>query len=143
VTIVTRDWLYARDWLSATHRGDEDAAERLRRAWLYDIQEATAAAEHLSRDLFGRTPPQILLLHANRLNAEHLEEALDWYDRRGYRFITLDEALADPAYREEVRVTSRIGQSRWVLLRRTRAQLADDRAAHSTPDGARREPRAR
>lgn len=40
----------------------------------------------------------MLLIHDSELTAECLDELLTNLERRGYRFITLDEALADAAY---------------------------------------------
>jgi peptidoglycan-N-acetylglucosamine deacetylase len=48
--------------------------------------------------LMGYEPKQILLLHANSLEADHLGELLDMIRKRGYRFITLENALNDEAY---------------------------------------------
>lgn len=121
VTINTLDWLYARDYLDALHAGDGERADELARVWLANIQEETMIAEQLARELFGRLPPQILLLHANRLNADHIDEALDWYEQRGYAFIGLDEAMADPAFDIEPERTSRIGIDQWRRLLRERA----------------------
>src|SRR5215472_2250977 len=47
--------------------------------------------EKLSKNLLGYEPRQILLLHANNLEAEHLGELLGLMRQRGYRFITLEE----------------------------------------------------
>ena len=41
----------------------------------------------------------MLLLHANALNAEYLGELAGMLSGRGYRFESLDQALADSAYR--------------------------------------------
>jgi hypothetical protein len=41
---------------------------------------------------------QILLLHGNQLEADHIGELLGVLRKRGYRFITLEDALSDPAY---------------------------------------------
>jgi peptidoglycan/xylan/chitin deacetylase (PgdA/CDA1 family) len=46
----------------------------------------------------GYEPKQIILLHANQLEADHIGELLDLFRKRGYRFITLEDALGDPAY---------------------------------------------
>jgi hypothetical protein len=46
----------------------------------------------------GYEPRQILLLHANQLEADHIGDLLDLMHRRGYTFITLEDALSDPAY---------------------------------------------
>jgi peptidoglycan/xylan/chitin deacetylase (PgdA/CDA1 family) len=54
--------------------------------------------EKLAQDLFGRPICHILLIHSNQLHAACLGELLDRLNRRGYRFINLDEALEDAAY---------------------------------------------
>jgi hypothetical protein len=54
--------------------------------------------EKLAVDEFGRPIPQILLAHVNRLNADVLPELLARIARRGYRFVPLETALADPAW---------------------------------------------
>jgi hypothetical protein len=54
--------------------------------------------EKLCRTLIGYEPAQILLLHGNWLEAEHIGELVELLRKRGYRFVTLEEALGDPAY---------------------------------------------
>jgi len=54
--------------------------------------------ERNSRDLVGYEMRQILLLHANAMNAEHVGALARMIEHRGYRFITLDRALEDAAY---------------------------------------------
>jgi hypothetical protein len=54
--------------------------------------------ERLARSLLGREPAQVLLLHANALNADWLDELAAMIAGRGYRAVTLNEALRDPAY---------------------------------------------
>ena len=46
----------------------------------------------------GYEPKQILLLHASQLEADHIGELMDMLRKRGYRFITLEDALGDQAY---------------------------------------------
>jgi len=48
--------------------------------------------------LLGYEPKQILLLHASNLEADHIGELMDVLRKRGYRFITLEDALGDAAY---------------------------------------------
>jgi len=54
--------------------------------------------EQRTLEVVGHEIPQILLMHANRLNADLGGDLLTMLKRRGYRFITLDQALKDPAY---------------------------------------------
>ena len=56
--------------------------------------------EQRTTEVVGREIPQILLLHANRLNADMVGDVLAMLKKRGYRFIGLEEALKDPAYRQ-------------------------------------------
>ncbi|MEX1367687.1 MAG: polysaccharide deacetylase family protein [Nannocystaceae bacterium] len=121
VTIDAWDWLYAAGHLRAVAEDDVAAAERYRTSWMWNVQEATLEAEHLSRELLGREPPQILLLHANSLNAAELPALLRWLEGRGYAFISLDEALADEAYAQPDPSWSPTGDSWWLRLRRSRS----------------------
>src|SRR5437763_1726084 len=52
----------------------------------------------LSVTLFGREIKQVVLLHANMLNADHFVDLARMMRQRGYSFISLDAALRDDAY---------------------------------------------
>lgn len=99
VTIDNDECLYAAAYDRARARGDRAARERIGRAYLRYMEDVCRYYERLSRDLFGREIPQVLLLHANGLNAEYLGGLAAMMRGRGYRFVTLDQALADAAYR--------------------------------------------
>ena len=73
-------------------------AKRIRDNYLAFTIAATEFAETVSPQIFGREIPQVLLIHSNDLNADCLDEMLARFAARGYRFVTLDEAMADPAY---------------------------------------------
>jgi peptidoglycan-N-acetylglucosamine deacetylase len=62
------------------------------------MESIVAFFETRSREVFGREIPHILLLHANQLNADLMPALLEMFRARGYRFITLDQALRDKAY---------------------------------------------
>jgi hypothetical protein len=57
-------------------------------------------AREVGRERFGRDVRHVLLLHANRLNADHLDRLLETLARDGARFVPLETALADPIYAE-------------------------------------------
>ncbi len=80
------------------------------------LRRSIGVFESMSDQLFGRQIPQILLIHANRLNADTLDRSLRTLEALGYRFITLDEALQDEAYQRPVAASGRFGPSwlaRW------------------------------
>jgi peptidoglycan/xylan/chitin deacetylase (PgdA/CDA1 family) len=97
-TIEDADYLFDALYGDALDRGDAPEAARIRAASIEHAALMTAWFEGLGRDLLGREPAQILLIHLNRLNADTLSERLAALRRRGYRFVSLTEALADPAY---------------------------------------------
>src|SRR5262249_2042817 len=64
--------------------------------------------ERVTAELFGRPVKHILLLHANELNADNFDRLVKVFTDRGYRFVSLDEALSDDIYRfpDRYRATS-------------------------------------
>ena len=54
--------------------------------------------EQKSRTLFGREPAQVILLHDNWMEADHISELLALLRKRNYQFVSLGEALNDQAY---------------------------------------------
>jgi hypothetical protein len=52
----------------------------------------------LSKQIFGYEPPQVMLLHDNRLNADLIGQMLALFEKKQYRFVSLDRAQSDPAY---------------------------------------------
>lgn len=98
VTVDNQEWVYAAVYARARRTGDDDLARRVAGAYVEHIAASMAYYEALSSAVFEREIPQVLLLHANLLNADHLDRVVDMLSGRGYRFVGLAEALADPAY---------------------------------------------
>ena len=98
VTVDAWDWMYARVYEDARRHGDTALQQRLLSSYLSYTDSMFAFAELLSKELVGYEVKQILLLHANELEADHLKELAEVIRRRGYRFVTLEDALSDQAY---------------------------------------------
>ncbi len=94
VTIDNHDFLFARAYDLA------DAAEkdRVMDSYLRYMTAVVSYYEAQSRAILGYELPQILLLHANSMNAAGLGRLLDVFTARGYEFLSLDQALRDPAF---------------------------------------------
>ena len=99
VTIDNQEWVFAEVYAMARDRGDSATADRVAAAYLTYMEEVFDFFEKLSVQVVGYEVKQVLLLHANPLNAEHFGELARIMIGRGYRFISIDEALKDPAYR--------------------------------------------
>jgi peptidoglycan/xylan/chitin deacetylase (PgdA/CDA1 family) len=120
VTIDNSEWIFARAYDAALEDGDTALGNRLGATYVDYIEAMTAYYEGQSRALFEREIPQILLLHANRLNARYLPELIARLRARGYEFVSLTTALEDPAYESDDTYTGAGGITwlhRWAITR--------------------------
>ena len=98
VTLDNSDWIFANAYAHALERNDAALARRVTKAYVPYMESTLTFLEKRTREVVGRPIAHILLLHMNALNADMLDDLLRMFERRGYRFITVDEALRDPAY---------------------------------------------
>ncbi|MEO7972329.1 MAG: polysaccharide deacetylase, partial [Thermoanaerobaculia bacterium] len=98
VTIDNDEYVFAFVYADALRRGDRVQAGRVAAAYLEYMDAVFAFIEEVSRRLTGREIAQVLLIHANALNADHFDALAETMEKRGYRFVTLEEALRDAAY---------------------------------------------
>jgi peptidoglycan/xylan/chitin deacetylase (PgdA/CDA1 family) len=91
VTIDNSDYMYAALYMRPEYR------DRVRREYIPYMESVVEFFEARTFEVVGRDVPNVLLLHANQLNAELMPELLAMLRRRGYDFVTLDDALADAA----------------------------------------------
>ncbi len=115
-TIENSDFIFNRVYARARAKSDNGLSKKLRETYLDHTMAATAFAEAISPQIFSREIPQTLLLHANDITADALDELLTRYESRGYRFITLEQAMEDPAYKTPDTLVSSSGPTwfwRW------------------------------
>ena len=112
VTLDNVDYQYAALYTRPQFR------ERVRQEYVRYMESVVAFFESRSVEVVGREFPQVLLVHANELNADLMPDLLAMFRRRGYTFISLDEALADDAYKLADGYAGRRGFSwihRWAI----------------------------
>ena len=107
VTFDNADYMFASLYTRPEHR------ERVREAYVPYMESMVASFEQASVALAGREFPQVLLLHANELNADLMPELLAMFRRRGYELVTLEQALDDDVYRLPEAYVGRSGFS-WI-----------------------------
>lgn len=119
VSVDNSDWIYARAYqrlLAQTAAAEELAV--FRRDYVSYLLDKLHYYEQQAQSLLGEAMPQVLLLHANRLNAEALPELLAQIREAGWRFVGIEQALAHSAYRRPDAYRGRFGPSwihRWAL----------------------------
>lgn len=99
VTIDNDEYVYAAVYARALRRRDTAAAARIADDYLRYMDQVFTYYEDVSRRVTGREVPQILLLHANTLNADRFHAVAEALRRRGYAFVSVAQALEDPVYR--------------------------------------------
>jgi peptidoglycan/xylan/chitin deacetylase (PgdA/CDA1 family) len=134
VTIDNSDWIFASAYEKAFAKNDKKLMKRIGAAYVSHLEAKTDYWERQSVKLFGREIRQILLLHANFINSDYFDDIARTLKKRNYKFITLDEALTDQAYKLPDTFVKRNGISwlhRWALAKGRENVLPDE---PKTPD---------
>lgn len=98
VTLDPEDWAFAPIYDAARNSGDTEMQKKVADSYLKYAAEVFDYYEKFSHELLGYEPPQVILLHGNNLEADHLADLLEILRKRGYRFVSLESALNDAAY---------------------------------------------
>lgn len=73
-TIENSDWVFARAYRLMLDRHDATAAKQLRAVYLQYTKKEIEYYTRMHQQLFGHETPHVMLLHANRLNADTLDQ---------------------------------------------------------------------
>ena len=129
VTIDNEDWVFAQAYTRAKTKKDTALMNKIGRDYIVYMEQKTKYYEKQSNHLFGRNISQVLLLHSNSLNSDYLDSLIAMYKRNNYSFVSLDNALRDPAYETAVTVFGNWGISwidRWALSEGKKEFLSED-----------------
>jgi len=98
-TIDNEDFVFNAAYLKMLSTRDDTSAAKLRADYLAYTSTEISYYSELHKQKFGREIPHVMVLHVNRLNADIIDKLLELFDQQHYRFVTLDVALSDPAYK--------------------------------------------
>ncbi|MEO6213682.1 MAG: polysaccharide deacetylase family protein [Vicinamibacterales bacterium] len=99
VTVDNYDYLFAAAYDRSGAKGDHPTQQRVADAYIAYMDAVISFYETQSVKIVKREIAQTLLLHASALNAAHFDRLFETIRARGYSFVSLSEAMADPAYR--------------------------------------------
>ena len=94
VTIDSKDYRFNEQLYHVPYRTREAYIQKFKTSYLQYIWSQTVAAEKRAN---GAPVKQILLIHANLLNSYVLGDIIQMYKDHGYTFISLTDALKNPA----------------------------------------------
>ena len=102
VTMDFSDWAWTAPYARCKDAGDEAAVARLEQLYLQAARESIPYYRELSKATYGRDVPYVLLLHVSAFEGRMMSRLLKLYREEGFRFVTLAQAQADPAYLDQM-----------------------------------------
>jgi peptidoglycan/xylan/chitin deacetylase (PgdA/CDA1 family) len=139
VTVDNEDYLFALAYKRALAKNDIELAKRIGTDYISYMEEKIIYYEQQTIELFGRNICQILLVHASALNSDYIGSLINMLGNRQYTFVSISEALTDPAYLTPVSVYGNRGISwidKWALSQGKKGDFS--RNDPKTPDYIRR-----
>lgn len=94
ITIDSRDFVFNQLLMAVPQKDRREFLNVLKPCYLNFIWQQTLKAEEHSRSARKPEQAQILLIHANLLNAYVLPDIINLYKQNGYGFVSLGDALA-------------------------------------------------
>ena len=99
------DYAFNEPYARCMARGDQAAVDRLERGYLQAAEDEIVRARSMSRTLYDRDIPYVLLMHLGAFDARMLPRLLSLYQARGFSFVTLPHAERDPFYGPDLELT--------------------------------------
>jgi peptidoglycan-N-acetylglucosamine deacetylase len=95
------DYLWNEPYARCLAKRDEASIQKLHDGYLAVAAQYYILARQLSQMIYGRDVKHVLLMHVGAFDARMLPELLALYRAKGVKFISLPDAISDPAYQED------------------------------------------
>ncbi|WCM27044.1 polysaccharide deacetylase family protein [Sphingomonas sp. QA11] len=99
VTMSFGDYMWNAPYARCVARKDDKAIAWLEKSYLAAADDSITYGRTVFKSLLGRDIPYVLLMHVGALDAVMLPRLIDLYRRRGFTFVTLEQAQRDPWYK--------------------------------------------
>lgn len=105
VTMSFGDYLFNDPYARCVAKNDSTAISQLEASYLAAAEATIDYDREMSKALYGRDIPYVLLMHVGGLDARMLPRLLKLYRDRGFSFIRLEDAVKDPFYKNDLDLT--------------------------------------
>ena len=109
VTMSFGDYLWNDPYARCSAKGDAAAISELEVTYLAAAREEALRQQALSKELYQREIPFVLLMHIGAFDAQMLPRLLAQYRAMGFSFITLQEAERDVFYKSDLHPEQPVG----------------------------------
>jgi peptidoglycan/xylan/chitin deacetylase (PgdA/CDA1 family) len=109
VSMDFEDYLWNAPYARCAAQHDEASIQKLHATYLAVADQYYGVFRELSRLVYGRDIKYVLLMHVGAFDARMLPELLALYRAKGVKFISLPDAMSDPAYQDDPDIGERSG----------------------------------
>jgi hypothetical protein len=128
-TIDNQEWMYSYAYDMARNDNDVSTMSSIRAEFISYMSRMFDHYEAYSEEIFGRDIAQTMVLTPSRLVTDSSDELFGMIEKRGYKFVPMDEALSDEAYQTPESFYGKSGIS-WF----ERWQMASGKALRNEPE---------
>jgi peptidoglycan/xylan/chitin deacetylase (PgdA/CDA1 family) len=111
VSMDFQDYNWNEPYARCAAKHDQAAIESLHNSYLDAADEAIRVYRQVAQSLYQRDVPYVLLLHVGAFDARMLPDLIGLFRSRGFAFVTLPQAMADPIYSFDPKVPSPSGNT--------------------------------
>jgi len=101
VSMDFEDYLWNEPYARCVAKHDEASIAKLHDSYLAVADQYYGVSRELAQLLYGRDVKYVLLMHVGAFDARMLPELLKLYRAKGVHFISLPNAMSDPAYQDD------------------------------------------
>ena len=109
VTLDWEDYLWNSAYARCAARNDAQSIARLKSSYLSVESAYLDLGRDLAKLVYGHDINHVLLLHLGAFTSTILPDAFDLMQKKGFSFVTLEEAESDPVYEGDPDVGSKYG----------------------------------
>lgn len=102
VTMSFGDYMFNEPYARCVAKSDTAAIAQLEESYLAAADATIDYTRSMSKALYGRDIPYVLLMHVGALDARMLPRLLKLYRDRGFTFVTLQQAEQDAFYKNDL-----------------------------------------
>ena len=96
VTVDNYDWYLEKLFQDALIAGKPVDYYKLKNIYIQHLWNSINFYDDMAKEVIGRSPKHVLLLHENDLAAMYIDELIDFLREKGWEIISPEEAYTDP-----------------------------------------------
>ncbi|MBS1800655.1 MAG: polysaccharide deacetylase family protein [Acidobacteria bacterium] len=133
VSLDFKDYLWTDAYVRCAQQHNAKEMQAMEQGYLAAADQSITVFRQGTQALYGHEIPYVLLLHVGALDAKMLPRLIALLRQRGFTFVTLPEAMSDPAYKENPNVALADGvpfQEQVAIARHLTFPHIEDRAKY-------------